>query len=144
MCDNTFIDVNVFRVLCNSANYCVNKLQGTTSTTTVAHTTTSTYSKIDCSLSIFCTVDLSNGATNVFVNLLSASASVGFPHTITISGGLERWETYGTTSYFIFPVVLAVSSQNVVVDLNAGLDVYVDCSSSTKCTVNLKNSVRNA
>jgi hypothetical protein len=127
----------VFAVLCNSATSCINNLQGTTSSTTVAHTATSTYSKIDCSLSIYCSVDLSNGATNVFVNLFSGLATVSLPHTITITGGLERWETYGTTSYFIFPVVLAVSSQNVVVDLNAGLDVYVDCTSSTKCTVNL-------
>ena len=127
----------MFAVLCNSATSCINKLQGTTSTATVAHTATSTYSKIDCSLSIYCTVDVSNGATNVFVNLFSGLATVSLPHTITITGGVERWETYGTTSYFIFPVVLAVSSQNVVVDLNAGLDVYVDCTSSTKCTVNL-------
>ncbi len=78
------------------------------------------------------------------MNLFSGLATVSLPHTITITGGLERWETYGTTSYFIFPVVSAVSSQNVVVDLNAGLDVYVDCTSSTKCTVNLLNSIRNA
>jgi hypothetical protein len=134
----------VFRVLCNSATYCINKLQGSTSTTTVAHTATSTYSKIDCSLSLYCTVDLSNGATNIYVNLLSATGSVSLPHTVTIIGGVERWETYGSTSYFIFPVVLAVSSQNLVVDLNAGLDVYVDCTSSTNCIVKLQNSIRNA
>ena len=78
------------------------------------------------------------------MNLLSATGSVSLPHTVTIIGGVERWETYGSTSYFIFPVVLAVSSQNLVVDLNAGLDVYVDCTSSSNCIVKLQNSIRNA
>lgn len=99
---------------------------------------------IDCSLSTYCKVDLTLGATNVYVNLLSAVAALASPHTITITGGTERWETYGATSYFIFPVVLAVSSQNLVVSLNAGLDVYVDCTSSIKCQVILKNSIRDA
>jgi hypothetical protein len=104
-------------------------------TTTVALSVAplTTYSKIDCSTATYCNIDLTNGATNVYVNLNSAIGAVSSPHIVSISCGTERKEN----NYIIFPVIDAKSSSNVNVNLLKGIDVFVDCSLSLNCQVTL-------
>ena len=65
-----------------------------------------TYSTIYCSSGIYCNNDLTNGATNVYINLNNAKAAVALPHAVSMTGGTYRKEN----GYIIFPVIDAVSS----------------------------------
>ena len=109
ICDNTFKDVNVFSLDCNTSPDCKTKLTGSTATTQVDHAGSmwATYSNINCQGSTFCDLDLKNGASQVFVDLRSAIAAPGTPHNLMFASGIEQILSLSGGNYYMYPIVYA-------------------------------------